>query len=251
MSDLPSYVWILVLAGVIGMPAVTAAGLYRGGIVAGLAARTATAVAVTAGVAWLGWIGASALLADAGAYRQDPTTVNPWLGVVFLAVLAVTLLATRIPVVSRVLADPGTPARLAWPHTLRVIGGVFLIVMLLGELPPIFAIPAGIGDIAIGVTAPFVARRLSRGSSRAGAVWFNIMGIVDLAVAVSIGFLAGLGPQTLLDVTPSTETVARLPLALIPTTAVPLAVALHLVSLRRLRAASGLPAAARQPVPAG
>jgi hypothetical protein len=26
------------------------------------------------------------------------------------------------------------------------------------------------------------------------AVWFNIFGLVDLAVAVGIGFLAGLGP---------------------------------------------------------
>jgi hypothetical protein len=36
-------------------------------------------------------------------------------------------------------------------------------------------------------------------------------------------------------VTPSTEAVALLPLALIPTTAVPLAVALHVVSMQRLR----------------
>lgn len=38
------------------------------------------------------------------------------------------------------------------------------------------------------------------------------------------------------DVSPSTEAVALLPLALIATTAVPLAVALHVVSPRRLRA---------------
>jgi hypothetical protein len=141
-------------------------------------------------------------------------------------------------VVSRILADPGTPARLAWPHTLRVLGGVFLIVLALDKLPAVFAIPAGLGDIAVGVAAPFVAWRLASGTDRGGAVrsavWFNILGIVDLAVAVSIGFLAGLGPTRLLQVTPSTEALTLLPLALIPTTAVPLAVALHLVSLRRL-----------------
>jgi hypothetical protein len=65
-----------------------------------------------------------------------------------------------------------------------------------------------------------------------------VLGIVDLVVAVSIGYLAGLGPNPLLHMTPSTEAVALLPLALIPTTAVPLAIALHLVSLRRLRAAA-------------
>jgi hypothetical protein len=179
---------------------------------------------------------ASGLLAHAGAYRQDPTAARPWIAVALFAALAAALLATRIPTVARILADPGTPARLALPHTLRVIGGVFLIVLALGKLPAVFAIPAGLGDIAIGVAAPFVAWRLSHGANRAGAVWFNVLGIVDLAIAVSIGFLAGLGPNQLLHVTPSTEAVALLPLALIPTTAVPLAVALHLVSLHRLRA---------------
>jgi hypothetical protein len=40
----------------------------------------------------------------------------------------------------------------------------------------------------------------------------------------------------LVEVTPSTAPLFVLPLALVPTTAVPLAVALHIVSLRRLRA---------------
>ena len=89
---------------------------------------------------------------------------------------------------------------------------VFLIVAVLGKLPAAFVLPAGLGDMAIGVSAPFVARRLTRGTDRRatnGAVWFNIMGIVDLVVAVSLGLLAGLGPSPLLHVTPTT--VARLP----------------------------------------
>jgi hypothetical protein len=57
-----------------------------------------------------------------------------------------------------------------------------------------------------------------------------------LAVAVTIALLATLGP---VHVTPSTEALTLLPLILVPTVAVPLAVALHVVSLRRLRAATG------------
>ena len=109
---------------------------------------------------------------------------------------------------------------------------MFLVVMALGKLPAVFAVPAGLGDIAVGVAAVFVARR-SAGRPRKGLVWFNILGIVDLAVAVGIGFLAGLGPSPVLDVTPATDILVALPLVLIPTTAVPLAVALHVVSLRR------------------
>jgi hypothetical protein len=61
-------------------------------------------------------------------------------------------------------------------------------------------------------------------------VRFNVLGILDLVVAGIMGFLL-LG---LIEVTPSTEALTLLPLALIPTAAVPLTVALHIVSLRRL-----------------
>ncbi|GAA3851889.1 hypothetical protein GCM10022403_099140 [Streptomyces coacervatus] len=142
----------------------------------------------------------------------------------------------------RILTDPATPARLALPQTVRVVGVVFLVVAALGKLPAVFAIPAGLGDMAVGVSAPFVTPRLARGTHWSGALSFNIMGLVDLVVAVSLGFLAGVGPSPLPHVTPTTAPVALLPLALIPTTAVPLAVALHLVSLARLRAAARTPA---------
>jgi hypothetical protein len=148
------------------------------------------------------------------------------------------LAATRIPPMARILAAPGTAARLTVPHTLRVVGVTFLLVMAQGRLPAVFALPAGLGDIAAGLAAMFVARRLAHGSGRTRAVWFNLFGILDLVVALSVGFLAGLGPWRPLEVTPSTEPLSLLPLALVPTTAVPLSLVLHLVSLRRLHAAT-------------
>jgi hypothetical protein len=178
----------------------------------------------------------SALLADGGAYRQSTTGKPPWIGVAAGGALLAVLAATMIPVVARVVTAPGSLARLTVPHVFRVAGVAFLAVMAMGKLPAVFALPAGLGDIAVGITAPFVARRLSHGDTR-GAVWFNILGLLDLAVAVGLGFAAGLGADRLLNVSPSTADVALLPLALIPTTAVPLAVALHVTSLIRLRTA--------------
>jgi hypothetical protein len=105
-------------------------------------------------------------------------------------------------------------------------------------VPAVFALPAGLGDIAAGLAAPFVARRLARGTGHTRAMWFNLFGILDLVVALSIGFLAGLGPWQPLNVTPTTEPLSLLPLALVPTVAVPLAIALHIVSMRRLRTAA-------------
>jgi hypothetical protein len=238
MYDLPAYVWALVLIGVIGIPAITCLMLYRGALAAGLGRRTATMVTGVAAAGLGGWLLASGLLARAGAYHQASGQAAPWFGVAVAGTLLGLLAATRIPVVARILAAPGTPARLALPHTLRVVGVTFLLVMAQGHLPAVFALPAGLGDIAAGLAAPLVARRLTQGGGRTRAVWFNLFGLLDLVVALSIGFLAGLGPWRPLAVTPSTEPLSLLPLALVPTVAVPLALALHLVSLRRLRAAA-------------
>jgi hypothetical protein len=232
--ELPIYVWALVLAGAIGIPAASCAVFYRGALAAGVGRRAATTLTATAATVLGGWIVVSALLARSGVYLQDPGEVVPWFLVAVAGTLIVLLLATRIPIFSRVLAEPGTPARLALPHTLRVVGVLFLIVMAQGHLPAAFALPAGLGDIAIGLSAPFVARRLARGTGRAGALRFNVLGILDLIVAGSIGFLL----FRVVEVTPSTAPLFVLPLALIPTVPVPLALALHIVSLRRLRTAT-------------
>jgi hypothetical protein len=234
MYNLPTSVWALVLVGAIGIPVATSAVLYRGAIAAGIAHRAATAVTAMAAAVLGGWLVASGVLAGAGVYSQDPGDAVPWFLVAVAGTLIALLLATRIPIVSRILAGPGAPARLALPHTLRVVGVLFLIVMAQGHLPAAFALPAGLGDIAIGVAAPFVARRLARANGRAGAVRFNVLGILDLVVAGIIGFLL-FRP---IEITPSTAPLTLLPLALIPTAAVPLALALHIVSLRRLLTAA-------------
>jgi hypothetical protein len=216
-----------VLAGAIGIPAATCAVLYRSAIAAGIGRRAATAVTATTAAVLGVWLVITGLLAGAGVYSQDPGVGVPWFLIAVAGTLVALLLATRIPIVSRILADPGIPVRLTLPHTLRVVGVLFLIVMAQGQLPAAFALPAGLGDIAIGVSAPFVAWRLAGGTGRTGAVRFNVLGILDLVVAGIIGFM----------LLPSTAPLTLLPLALIPTTAVPLALALHIVSLRRLRTA--------------
>ena len=73
-------------------------------------------------------------------------------------------------------------------------GGLgFLALYVHGVLPGVFAWPAGLGDIAIGVTAPWVMLALMRrpafAFSTAFVAW-NLFGILDLVVAVSIGGLS-------------------------------------------------------------
>ena len=234
MSTLPIYVWAIVLVGLIGTTATMCVMLWRGALSAGFGRRTATAVAAGAGTVWATWVLASGLLAHADVYRFAPSKAQPWLPVAMTVSIAAVLLATRIPVVSRILTQPDALWRLTLPQIFRVVGVTFLIVMALGKLPAVFALPAGLGDIAIGVEAIFVARSLRRGVVSRRTVWFNILGLVDLVVALGIGVTAAPGVAHLLSLTPSTEQIALLPLVLVPTTVVPLAVALHLLSLSKL-----------------
>ncbi len=64
--------------------------------------------------------------------------------------------------------------------------------MFLGHLPALFALPAGLGDIAAGIAAPLVARRLAQGGGRRGALWFNAFGMTDLVYALTLSALTGL-----------------------------------------------------------
>src|SRR6266540_1998658 len=76
-------------------------------------------------------------------------------------------------------------------QTYRIGGIAFLWGMTQGILDPAFAIPAGVGDILIGVTAIPFAYFLRKGfswSKYALVVW-SILGIADLVNAISLGLI--------------------------------------------------------------
>jgi hypothetical protein len=122
----------------------------------------------------------------------------------------------------------------------RWAGFGFLTLYTYGVLPGIFAWPAGLGDMAIGVTAPLVLSGLLRRPGFAAGksfVAWNLSGILDLTVAVSIGALVPLLAPNLYGAV-STAPMSQLPLVLVPTFLVPTFLMLHLTALfqaRRLR----------------
>jgi len=74
-------------------------------------------------------------------------------------------------------------------QTSRVIGAVFLIRWWQGEIPGVFAIPAGVGDFLTGLFAPLVAYWWYTGKpyARTAAILWNLFGMADLVNAVTIG----------------------------------------------------------------
>jgi len=110
-------------------------------------------------------------------------------------------------------------------QTWRLIGFAFLWGVSIGILHPAFGIPAGVGDILLGVTAIPFAYFLKKGftwSKNAVVVW-TVLGIADLIMAVSLGTIT------------SISTMSTFPWVLIPTVGVPLALILHGITLYRLR----------------
>ncbi len=127
---------------------------------------------------------------------------------------------------------PGTPP-LALLAAVVVPIAVFLVA------------PAGLGDMAIGVTAPWVALALTRNprfaTSKPFVAW-NIFGIFDFAVlAVGMGAIAPLiFPRLLQTVTPQMMTAApmrHLPLSMVPSFLVPMFTIFHLIALFQTRRA--------------
>lgn len=118
----------------------------------------------------------------------------------------------------------------------RVLGVVFLVEWMLGVMPGAFALPAGIGDIAIGLSAPFVAARVRAGAPRArqAAIVWNLLGIVDLMVAVTMGVTTTPGPLHLFALDNPNVAISMMPLVLVPIVAVPFSLLLHFIGLHRL-----------------
>ena len=248
MYDPPAYIWAITTATTAAIPAATCVVLYSGAKRAGLGRRRAALLAGAAAVVLGGWFTATAVIAGHGWYDTRLGHGVPWLPIAVAGFFGTLLALRRIPVVARALAAPGLASRLEYPHLFRVEGVVFLILMALGHLPALFALPAGLGDIAAGIAAPLVAYRLARGTGRRAALWHNAFGMTDLVVALTLGALTGF---QLLNVTPSAAPIFELPLALIVTAGVPLLLVLHITSMSALAKAPRTPRPATGPLFAG
>jgi hypothetical protein len=132
----------------------------------------------------------------------------------------------------------------------RAEGVIFLVLLAMGRLPRQFAIPAGVGDVIVGLCAPLVATAVVRKWSHATTllrVW-NLFGLLDLVVAVSMGMLTSPSPIHLLAVDRPNELISLYPLVMVPVFLVPLAILLHLASLQKLRQVQSTQETASQPL---
>ncbi len=190
-------------------------------------------IKTTVGAVLLLWLVLTFILGAGGSFvRQPGAPPLPILAGALVPIL-VFLAAFRFSGSFRdfiMAIDLQTAAAIqAW----RFAGFVFIALYAYDVLPGSFAWPAGLGDMAIGITAVWVMvalrERKDFARSRVFLIW-NLLGVLDLVVALGMGGVsATLGLATSGGVT--MVPMARLPLVLIPAYLVPICVMLHLASL--------------------
>lgn len=191
-----------------------------------------SAIAVASAVVLAAWASVVTALSLRGAFRQPDQLSFPPIGIQLLIVLAGLALCLAI---SRSLRGLLSQQRhLTLLHLWRLAGITFLFLMANGQMPALWALPAGIGDIIVGVAAPWVARQVETPQGKQRAVIFNLFGMADLIDAVGLGIMTSPGALQVFHTTPTSEFATTFPLVLVPAFLVPLAFVLHVASLWQL-----------------
>jgi hypothetical protein len=183
------------------------------------------------------WLALVVLLGARGAFVAAPGTPPVSMGLAVALPLLVFFTSLRLSPGFRDFVLSLDLRLVAGIQAWRWAGLGFLSLYAHKILPGVFALPAGLGDMAIGFAAPWIVLGLVRspGFAASGAfIRWNVLGILDLVVAVSIGtasaFLATGAPGEV-----STAPMATLPLLLIPGFLVPLFLMLHATALMQSR----------------
>jgi hypothetical protein len=197
-----------------------AVALRRGG---GAAAITALAVD--------GWLVVTAVLAAAGLFT-DFSRIPPRIVVALAPPLLVIVWLCRSAAVGRLL-DEIPAAWLVYSQAFRILMELILWQLyVVGAIPAIMTFEGRNVDILVGLTAPLIAWRCLAGRARA-AVWWNVAGILILLNVVVRAQLST--PTFRFFVTqPPVTFIAYVPWIWLPAFLVPLAWALHALSIRQL-----------------
>lgn len=184
----------------------------------------------------VGWFVVALATSIAGYYRPPagrPPTIQYGL---LIPIVVGVLLFRSWPLLRRALASVPS-SWLVGVQLYRVLGIIFVVLYAGGHLPGLFAFPAGLGDTLVGILAPFVAISMARSpeqSAQRVRLW-NLLGIADLVIAVTLGFLTSPSPLQVAAFDRPSALVTMFPLSLIPVFAVPLSILLHIASLQKLR----------------
>lgn len=231
---LPLLGWLPVVGGSLLAAAFFIAALARAGRAARLDLNQRRAVVGGVMLFVAAWFAADVYAAARGTF--SPAGDVPTLPIALLLPLLVAFIALKAFPALRIAVDRIPQRQLIGIQGVRLMGFAFLLLLVQTQLPAIFALPAGVGDMFVGAEAIFVARLYARQTASAPTMGLvlGVTGIADFLVALTIGFLASTTPLQLIHVTPNTDLIAALPLVLVPAFGVPLFIVLHALSIGRI-----------------
>jgi hypothetical protein len=231
----PSYLLPNILIGSIAVVAAMLFGMYRALSRAGLPVRDRGNTLWSISALLVTWFFAALVLSWSGFYQGSGSRIPTIPFGLLIPIAAGVALFWRWPLLRRII-DSVPQSWIVSVQVYRVEGLIFLTLYAGGWLPGAFAWPAGVGDVIVGLLAPVVGVAYMRGvRGSTGLLWaWNLLGLADLVVAVTTGFLTSPSPLQLLALDRPNELISSFPLAMIPVFLVPLSVLLHLASLQKL-----------------
>jgi hypothetical protein len=233
--NVPVYLPYYVLAGSAAMTAAILAGLRQALVRGNWPSPDRDRVTRASTLVLTGWLGAAIALGLLGVYQAASDRLPTIEYGILVPILIGGVLLWRSGTVGRLL-DAVPQSWLVGVQGYRALGGIFLFLYGTGKLPGLFAWPAGLGDLLVGLLAPVVAIAYARGPHENGdlaAAW-NIFGLFDLLVAVTTGLLTSPSPLQLFALAHPNELISVFPLVVVPTYLVPASVLLHVASLTKL-----------------
>jgi hypothetical protein len=120
-------------------------------------------------------------------------------------------------------------------HAIRLLGFLFLALMDMHLLPAEFALPAGYGDITVGLLALGMVYLLAQRKpyARALGIGWNLLGLLDFAGALTTGILY-IGPFAAQLAASGVSPLYVNYVLIVPSFGVPLYTLLHIYSLFQL-----------------
>jgi hypothetical protein len=192
----------------------------------------------TASVILVAWFGVALVLSWMEFFRGAPGRIPAVELGIFIPFIVGRIALWRATRLTRII-DIVPQSWLVGVQVYRIVGLVFVVLWGFGKLPGSFALPAGLGDFLVGILAPVVAVLYARGVPRKASLvrTWNVLGILDLVVAVTTGFLTSPSPIQMLALETPNVLISAFPLVMIPVFAVPVSILLHLASLTKLQRA--------------
>ena len=153
----------------------------------------------------------------------------PGVQIILFSLTALVLFAYWRMAPARAFVDSLPIRALVLFHLTRFVGIYFLVLYARGELPYVFAVLGGWGDIAVAVGAAMILLLPAQHpvTRRALLVW-NAIGLVDILFVVAVAAQLGVSNPA------SMRALTKLPLSFLPLLIVPLIIATHIFIFVRL-----------------